>query len=161
MPETSMPGEEAGCPVCAQRWLSGAPPASAAAASRRRVVRSGIMSRPEIWSWQCIRTHCPLGSIPGGGNISLGTAECPACLLPLPEHRVDGRRGGLAVSHDIAAEVDGFGPAVAHCQLRQQCDSPVLETQGSSLSLGSSARTSCSQPTMMPLGLMSCTCVVG
>src|SRR4051812_24175953 len=38
---------------------------------------------------------------------------------------------------------------------------PFSETQGSSVSLGSSARTSCSQPTMMPLGLMSCTCVVG
>src|SRR6187200_1570850 len=103
MPETSMPVAADECPVWAETWLTERPPASVATASRRRVVRSGVMSRPEIWSWQCVRTHCPPGSIPGGETYLRRQ------LLSLPKRGVEGGRGGLAVPHDIASQVDGLG----------------------------------------------------
>src|SRR4051795_7933559 len=61
---------------------------------------------------------------PAGGNIS------QFYLLSLPEHRVDRGGGGLAVSHDIAAEVDALRPAVTIRELGKATGNPCLINPG-------------------------------
>src|SRR3954451_6605275 len=61
---------------------------------------------------------------PAGGNIS------QFYLLSLPEHRVDRGGGGLAISHDIAAEVDALRPAVTIRELGKATGNPSLINPG-------------------------------
>src|SRR5215217_2422667 len=83
--------------------------------------KSGLPGQRRL-GWRDAAWPDPRGRVTGCFSSTVRVLS----LLSSPEYRVDGARGGLAVPHDIAPQIDGLGPAVANRQLRQQRDSPVF-----------------------------------